>query len=290
VSQPISALPVPRDRRIIAIGYIALTVVVACVAGASFTGLLRFAHRTLHIAGHPALLVPVSLDGAAMLCAVLALRAIVAGVSSAGPRLMLFALVTGSAAANYTSASGSLHSRPAAMYFAGASIVTSILFELVLRQSAYLRLNASGAYEQPLAKFRASRWLRFPARTFRAWSVAVDAGYTRPGDALAALCTSAGTDVLTHVGTHSAVILERTQDRSVDEQVHTCVQLHGLTQAAALRYAWEQLGTTDISAAIDWLAERGVKVTRNNAKAVCRRYLAQQRRSLAPVKSIGGAR
>lgn len=162
----------------------AMLAVELIVAAESFRGLVGFAHL-IGITGVAAYGVPVTLDGVAMIAALLALRAELGRESSGLYRLTLFAFTGASAAANYWhgARAGGVQ---AALYLGGMSLAVAWLFTLSLRQIRVADRRAAGMVTERLPKFSGWHWTRFPRRTFRAWSLAVRDGHETARAALGA--------------------------------------------------------------------------------------------------------
>jgi hypothetical protein len=165
-------------------GYVWLVVVGACVAIMSWTGLVGFAEDSLHMPPPRSYMVPFALDGAAVTCAFFGLRSVLRGDAAIFPRLLAWIVIGASAAANYYHAWSQDQGEAAALFFAGMTLLVYLLFEVVLRQVRREQLREKHAIEQPLPRFRLARWARFPSRTFRAWSAAVEHGLTDPAEAI----------------------------------------------------------------------------------------------------------
>lgn len=240
-----------QERRVKVTGYALLMVVVGIAAAMSWNGLVGFGTDVLHMKEPWAYGVPVSLDVAAMLCGFLSLRAVIAHDSAAGPRLLTFFLVVGSAGANYFHASNEDGgSTAAALYFGAMSVLSWWLFDVVLKQIRRTMLRRIGAVERPLARFRTVRWLRYPRETFAAWSLSVRYGITRPEDALARVWKA--------------------------QQVKEVEELDGLpagiSKADAVRLALTAVGSVEeVPAALEWLEERGMTVDRSYAYDVAKK-------------------
>jgi hypothetical protein len=166
-------------------GFLWLLLVIVCVGAMSWTGLVRFGKDVLGLPEPLCYGVPISLDGAAVTLAFFALRGVLSGGAAGLPRLLAILVVCASSGFNYWQARQTGQGGAAELFFAGMSILTYVMFEVVLRHQRREHLAALGAIEPPLARFRVARWLRFPVRTWRAWSVAIDQGLTDPRAALA---------------------------------------------------------------------------------------------------------
>lgn len=165
-------------------GYAWLVVVGACVVAASWTGLVGFAADVLDLTGRARYIVPVTLDGLAVTLAFFGLRSVLAGDAAVFPRLLAWAVVGLGAGLNYWHAEVVGQGRAAAIYFGAMTLLVYLTFEVILRQLRRNALKDQGAVEPPLPRFRLARWARFPGRTFRAWSTAVEHGLTSPSEAI----------------------------------------------------------------------------------------------------------
>lgn len=161
---------------------LALIGVEVVIAAESFAGLVGFAHL-IGIHGAAAYGVPVTLDGVALVAALLALRAELVGESSAMPRAALYLFTAASALANWWHGAHS-DGVPAALYYGGMSLAVTIMFALVLRGLRAEDRRRAHLVSDRLPKFSAPLWARYPALTFRAWSLAVLRGYPTPREAV----------------------------------------------------------------------------------------------------------
>ncbi len=255
-SAPAGQGPVWQDRTITVAGYVLLGLVQLCVAAMSWTGLVGFATATLHLHEGWQYMVPVSLDGASMAAAFLALRSVIRSDSAAGPRLMVAAFTAASAWFNYHHAQQAFHNTNAAVFFAGMSIGALAMFDLILRQLRRHALRNIGAIENPLARFRILRWLRYPGETFAAWSAALRNGYTAPADAL-------------------AYVWKGEDARAEAQRVAALSDLGSMTKAEAARAALTATGGK-VMPALDWLAERGLVIDRSYAYDVARQMRTER--------------
>jgi Protein of unknown function (DUF2637) len=247
-----------RRKQVTYAGYGLLVVVVAIAAAMSWQGLIGFGDTVLKLKAPWVYGVPVSLDVAAMLCGTLALRSVVSNDSAAGPRLLTFLLVTGSAAANYWHADhlGKDGNTPAAMYFGGMSILSWWLWDVVLRQIRRSMLREMGAVERPLPRFRLIRWLRYPKETFAAWSESVRYGLSTPDEAL---------------GRIRAAEQAVAQERELRELERLERLPDGISKREAVQMAFKALGELDVPAAVAWCSERGVEVNLSYGYEIARR-------------------
>jgi hypothetical protein len=176
-------LPIPRGHGWTAVLLaIVLLAVEAVIVAESWRGLTGFAHL-IGITGPAAWGVPVTLDGVSLVAALVALRAELTGEASGVYRATLFAFTAASAAANYW------HGRQtggqeAALYLGGMSVAVAVVFALALRQIRHEDRRRAGTVTARLPRFSVAHWARYPALTWRAWSLAVRDGHTSPRDAL----------------------------------------------------------------------------------------------------------
>jgi hypothetical protein len=154
----------------------------AVIAAESFGGLVGFA-LLIGIRGAAAYGVPVTLDGVGLVAALMALRAELAGESSAMPRVALFAFTGASAVANWWHGAHA-EGTPAALYYGGMSLAVTIMFALVLRQLRAEDRRRAALVAERLPKFSGPLWLRYPRLAWRAWSLAVLHGHRTPREAV----------------------------------------------------------------------------------------------------------
>lgn len=164
-----------RRRRKEAIYASASYVLLFCCAGIaaalSFQGLVGFGRENLGLSGGWEYLVPFGLDGAAMFCAVLAVREASQGDASLGSRLLVWAFAGAAAWFNWVHAPRGDEHAGAPQFFAGMSISAAILFDRALKQTRKAALREQGLVPRPLPQIRVVRWLRAPRETFGAWSL-----------------------------------------------------------------------------------------------------------------------
>lgn len=165
----------------------------AVIVAESWRGLTGFAHL-IGITGPWAWGVPVTLDGVSLVAALTALRAELAGEASGVYRLTLFGFTGASAAANWWHAKHAAGTE-AALYLGGMSLAVAWVFALALRQIRNEDRRRAGTVTARLPRFSAAHWGRYPALTWRAWSLAIRDGHTSPRSALdAALGHGAGAE------------------------------------------------------------------------------------------------
>jgi hypothetical protein len=174
-----------RGRRFASVAFaVALLAVATVIALESYRGLVGFA-AMIGIHGAAALGVPISLDGVSLAAAAVALRAELAGESSALYRGTLFAFTAASAAANWYHGA-STDGAPAALYLGGMSLAVAWVFTLSLRQIRHESRRAAGTTTERRPNFSPAHWMRYPGLTWRAWSLAIRDGHTSPRVAIAA--------------------------------------------------------------------------------------------------------
>lgn len=176
-----------------------LFVVVAAPAAASWHGLVEFGTRTLDLHGGWEVVVPISLDAAAMYCAALAMRAVLRGDSASTPRLLTVAYAAASAGFNAVNALTAHEGIKGAAFFGGAALSAALLWDITLRAMRRDQLRELGAIESPLPRFRAVRWMVAPVETGKAWRQAVLLGITNPNEALDMVRKSGFAQEETHV-------------------------------------------------------------------------------------------
>lgn len=138
----------------------------------------------LHVLAWPvfgAVLFAGGLEASTLLALGLYIRARRAGDRGTAPRLVALGLAVNAAAMNYW------HATPhrAAVAFAAMSLVAPGLTELVASERHRAALRDSGRLPARRPRFGVAHWLRFPVRTFTAWSLALRDGVTTTAAALA---------------------------------------------------------------------------------------------------------
>jgi hypothetical protein len=237
---------------------VVLLAVEGVIVAESWRGLSGFA-RLIGIGGPWSWGVPVTLDGVSLVAALVALRAELAGESSGLYRLTLFMFTAASAAANYWHgriAGGS----EAALYLGGMSLACAWVFALALRQIRLEDRRAAGRVTERLPRFSVAHWARFPALTFRAWSLAVRDGHA----------------------TARAALIAASQAEALPAEP-PAGELAELPKAEAIRVALAHNGG-NVLAALAWLADRGVTADRAYAHDV-KRGVSGRRRSQRAIEA-----
>lgn len=151
--------------------YVLLFCCAGVAAALSFHGLVGFGRQNLNLSDGWEYLVPFGLDGAAMFCAVIAVREASHGDASVGSRLLVWAFAGAAAWFNWVHAPRGAGHAGAPHFFAGMSLSAAILFDRALKQTRKAALREQGLVPRPLPQIRAVRWVRAPRETFRAWSL-----------------------------------------------------------------------------------------------------------------------
>jgi hypothetical protein len=207
--------------------WLSLLVVALPPVGSSARNLYALGHEQLALPGRWALLVPLSVDAAALLCVVLTLRALYAAQSAGLARLLVAVFAAFSAWLGYQEAA-TIGTTAAVVFYPAMPVAAALLLDMVLRHRRRDVLDDLGALEPPLPRYRALRWLIAPRETWRAWSVGVRHGITDPAVCLAFVRETAALRVLSGVD--------------------------------AVRYAHHASGSHDPFTARAWLAARGCVV------------------------------
>jgi len=151
--------------------YLLLFCCAAVAAALSFHGLVGFGRQNLRLSGGWEYLVPFGLDGAAMFCAVLAVREASHGDASLGSRLLVWTFAGAAAWFNWVHAPRGAGHAGAPQFFAGMSLSAAVLFDRALKQTRRAALREQGLVPRPLPQIRVVRWARAPRETYRAWSL-----------------------------------------------------------------------------------------------------------------------
>lgn len=160
-----------RERVYAAASYTLLFCCAGVAAALSFQGLVGFGRQNLNLSGGWEYLVPFGLDGAAMFCAVIAVREASHGDSSLGSRMLVWLFAGAAAWFNWVHAPRGDGHAGAPEFFAGMSLSAAILFDRALKQTRKSALREQGLVPRPLPQIRVVRWLRAPRETYAAWSL-----------------------------------------------------------------------------------------------------------------------
>ncbi|UCM91002.1 DUF2637 domain-containing protein [Streptomyces marincola] len=160
-----------RERAYASASYTLLFCCAGVAAALSFQGLVGFGRENLNLSGGWEYLVPFGLDGAAMFCAVIAVREASHGDSSMGSRLLVWLFAGAAAWFNWVHAPRGAGHAGAPHFFAGMSLSAAILFDRALKQTRRSALREQGLVPRPLPQIRFVRWMRAPRETYAAWSL-----------------------------------------------------------------------------------------------------------------------
>lgn len=160
-----------KERAYATASYTLLFCCAGVAAALSFHGLVGFGRENLNLSGGWEYLVPFGLDGAAMFCAVIAVREASQGDASLGSRLLVWLFAGAAAWFNWVHAPRGEGHAGAPHFFAGMSLSAAILFDRALKQTRRAALREQGLVPRPLPQIRFVRWLRAPRETFAAWSL-----------------------------------------------------------------------------------------------------------------------
>jgi len=176
-----AATRVATSRRVAA--YLLLLAVLGCVAAMSFSGIYGWATGTLHWSPGHAALVPVSLDIAAMVCALLALDSLAKGEAAPMLRVLTAAFVALSAFINWRHAiaTGNIAEQ---VFFPAMSVLAYALVHAVFaKYRREVRRDLEGRPHREvlaeLPRLGAASWARYPGRAFGVASSAVAARLER---------------------------------------------------------------------------------------------------------------
>lgn len=249
-------------------GYLAATLVMLCVAAMSWSGLYGWARHTLHWTPVPAGMVPVSLDVAALTCALLALDTVSKNEPATMFRTLTACLIGLSAFVNlrYRLAS---HNIAEEVFFPAMSIVAYLMIDATIRKFRRDNRRGEAARQAPaaLTRYGLLVWvpgLGHPVRAFRAASAEL-AG--RIPDA---------------PPSHAGLTVSRV---SLTPSQPPAGAIEELSQADAIRRAIEVTGSTDPGVIVAWLAGEGRTVARQRVSDILRRDgLTSGRHRLAAIE------
>jgi hypothetical protein len=268
-------------------------------------------HQWLGLEGYWAVLVPLVLDAAALHLARLSMRSVLKGDSALVDRALVWVYALGSAVLNFSHGDEALGTA-GALFFGGASVSAVVVWDRTLRSYRRDALREVGAVEPPLPRFRMLRWIVDPKVTARAWRAAVIESVGSPAEALAlsryvrAEVTAVAREAAAaepvapplyprfeqQQATGSAelsfadavAVVSEDDEPEVSDRVRTELSACE-SKVDYLLLAWRELGiegipqTTDVMPAVEWLADRGVRVDRSRAYGV-RRDLESKHRAI----------
>jgi hypothetical protein len=225
-------------------GYVAATLVMLCVAGMSWAGLYGWARHVLHWAPFTAGAVPVSLDIAALTCALLALDTASQNEPATSYRTLTGVFVGLSAFVNWRYRIGS-HNLTEQVFFPVMSILAYALIDTTIRK---YRRDASRARigqdarpsPDPLSRYGLLTWVPGIGHPVKAWQA------------------------------RSAELAARIPEPARPEQPRLIV-ITELSQSDAIRHAIEITGSHDPGEVGAWLADNGRPVARQRISDVLRR-------------------
>ncbi|MFD8618278.1 DUF2637 domain-containing protein [Streptomyces sp. NPDC059513] len=152
-------------------GGFALVLIVALAI--SWYSMATLAMDFFHLPEWIAYAVSVAFDGAAIYVAVLSSEYAKTEDSGLMPRLVTMGMVGVSAWLNWQHASLMGLGLAGQVFFAAPPVIAGILFELMLRFENRQELRKRGRVAQSMPVLGRLAWLRFPSKTFKAWSSVV---------------------------------------------------------------------------------------------------------------------
>lgn len=127
-----------------------------------------------------------ALETTALAVMYLAHTALIEGDSAWRQKVFAYGIAGGSASVNWQEHSNAWHPTPPAFVFAGASLLSPILWATYSRFAARVVMREAGLIDRRAAKFSFARWLMFPRRTFKALRYSVWFSVQSPAKAIAA--------------------------------------------------------------------------------------------------------
>jgi Protein of unknown function (DUF2637) len=235
-----------NTSRLRAGGFAAATAVMLCVAAMSWSGLYGWARTVLGWPEATAWAVPVSLDIAALTCALLALDTVSRNDPATGYRTLTAVFVGLSAFVNWRFRLAS-HNVAEEIFFPAMSILAYALIDTTIRKYRRdSRRDRAGesARQAPksLTRYGLLAWVPGIGHPVQAWRAA------------------------------SAELAARIPVADPPEQSQPrLIVIDELSQADAIRHAIDVTNSTDPGAIVAWLAERGRDVARQRVSDVLRR-------------------
>ena len=163
--------------------YAVLVIVTVGVMALSWEGLSGFGTEQLNL-GNTGYLLPLALDGMTIMFLVMSVASTVSGDSATGAKVLVYLYAVVSAVFNgYHAYEKYDRSWWAVCFYVGTSFSVALALHWLLKHAKRKHLRQIGVLERPIAQFRILRWIRFPIRTFRAWSLALEFGLSSPDEA-----------------------------------------------------------------------------------------------------------
>lgn len=126
-----------------------------------------------------------ALETTALAVMYLAHTALIEGDSAWRQKTFAYLIACGSASVNWQEHAADWHPTPAAFVFAGASLLSPILWATYSRFAARSVMRDAGLIDRRAAKFSVARWAMFPRRTFAALRYSVWHSVQSPAAAIA---------------------------------------------------------------------------------------------------------
>jgi Protein of unknown function (DUF2637) len=251
-----AATRVAASRRVAA--YLLLLAVLGCVAAMSFSGLYGWARGTLGWSPGHAALVPIALDIAAMVCALLALDSIAKGEAASTLRALTAAFVALSAFINWRHAitTGNIAEQ---VFFPAMSVLAYALVHAVFgKYRREVRRDLAGRPHrevlEELPRLGAAAWARYPRRTFGVASAAIAARLERAEGAVRPSHDATPAAVAAVVPASERATVTPTRPAAVRREAGG--EVAAMRQADAIRAAIAEVGEQPREV-VAWLAERG---------------------------------
>ncbi len=173
------------DRRALPDGLFA-AIPIVLVNTLAVVGQMQWAGTHLHWGIMGRLLFAGALETVALAVTYYAHRSLLEGDSAVRLRLGAYVIATGAATINYQEHSAPHWGfTPNAAVFAGASLLSPILWTTYSRFASRAVMRAAGLIDRRAAKFSLARWALFPVRTFAAFRYSVWESVQSPAAAIA---------------------------------------------------------------------------------------------------------
>lgn len=274
-------------------------IVIVAPVLASGVGLVAVGHGWLGLHSWAGLLVPLTLDAAALSFAFLSWQATADDEAAGVERLLVWVFAAASAGLNiwYADSVGGAHS---ATFFGIASLTAALVWERMLHALQRRKLRELGRVDGRAPRFRFLRWVLFPIETAGSFRLAVGEGISDPRTAIDRYRrrNDPATDVAEVEQTTARISAgepsrkpaqveaakpapaKKPAARPVAPRTTSAVQvpapeLQGCkTKKAMIIRAFDAVGSLDGQAAIEWLAARGVTVDKSGTYRIARELRA----------------
>ena len=159
-----------------------------------------------------------ALEATALAVMYLAHTALIEGDSAWRQKMFAYLIACGSASVNWQEHSNNWQPTPPAFVFAGASLLSPILWATYSKFAARIVMRAAGLIDKRAAKFSLARWVMFPRKTFKALRYSVWFSVQSPAEAIDGSRDANGTPAVNDKKTKTAKRERKTANGNPERQ------------------------------------------------------------------------